>query len=70
VKVSDRAGQDLEADAIDLALSKSMEDLQRLLDWVLEADDPDEALRHVRRSKELLEEMESNLERVAGGEDG
>lgn len=70
MKVSDRAGQDLEADAIDLALSKSMEDLQRLLDWVLEADDPDEALRHVRRSKELLEEMESNLERVAGGEDG
>lgn len=67
MKVSENDGQDLEKDAIDLALEKSMEDLQTLLTWVLEAEDPDEALRHVRRSKELLEEMEDNLERVAGG---
>lgn len=65
MKVSDNEGQDLEQDAIDLALEKSMEDLQTLLGWVLEAEDPEDALRHVRRSKELLEEMESNLERVA-----
>lgn len=65
MKVSDRDGQDLEGDAIDLALEKSMEDLRTLLTWVLEADDPDEAIRHVRRSKELLEEMEANLQRVA-----
>ncbi len=64
MKVSDQAGADLESDAIDLALEKSMEDVQTLLRWVLEADDPEQALRHVRRSKELLEEMESNLERV------
>lgn len=65
MKVSDRSGQDLEGDAIDLALEKSMEDLQTLLTWVLEAEDPEAALRHVRRSRELLEEMEANLERVA-----
>lgn len=65
MKVSDQSGQDLEQDAIDLALEKSMEDLKTLLRWVTEADDPDEALRHVRRSKELLEEMEANLARVA-----
>jgi hypothetical protein len=65
MKVSDSEGQGLEKDAIDLALEKSMEDLQLLLQWVLEADDPGKALRHVRRSKELLEEMEANLERVA-----
>lgn len=64
MKVSDQPGGDLETDAIDLALDKSMEDLQTLLHWVLEADDAEEALRHVRRSKELLEEMEDNLERV------
>lgn len=69
MKVSDRAGQDLEADAIDLALSKSKEDLDLLMEWVSQADDPQEALRHVRRAIELLEEMEDNLERVAGTED-
>lgn len=65
MKVSDSEGQSLAKDAIDLALEKSMEDLQTLLHWVVEADDPEQALRHVRRSKELLEEMEANLERVA-----
>lgn len=65
MKVSDRNGQDLEQDAIDLALEKSMEDLKTLLHWVTEADEPETALRHIRRSKELLEEMEANLERVA-----
>lgn len=66
MKVSDQDGQDLEGDAIDLALEKSMEDLRTLLQWVLEADDPEQAIRHVRRSKELLDEMEANLQRVAG----
>ncbi len=65
MKVSEQPGADLESDAIDLALEKSMEDLQTLLRWVLDADDPEDALRHFRRSKELLEEMEDNLERVA-----
>lgn len=65
MKVSEDPGAGLESDAIDLALEKSMEDLQTLLRWVLDADDPEQALRHVRRSKELLEEMEDNLERVA-----
>lgn len=65
MKVSDRPGQDLEADAIDLALSKSKEDLDLLMEWVSQSDDPEEALRHVRRAIELLEEMEANLERVA-----
>jgi hypothetical protein len=64
VKVSDRGGQGLEEDAIDLALNKSMEDLKTLLNWVDEAEDPEEALRHVRRSKELLSEMEANLENL------
>lgn len=62
MKVSDREGQGLEEDAMDLALEKSMEDLKTLLHWVTEAEDPEEALRHVRRSKELLSEMEANLE--------
>lgn len=65
MKVSDHGGQGLEKDAIDLALKKSMEDLKKLLRWANETEDPDEALRHIRRSKELLEEMEANLERVA-----
>lgn len=64
MKVSDRGGQGLEEDAIDLALKKSMEDLKTLLRWVTEAEDPEEALRHVRRSKELLSEMEANLENL------
>jgi hypothetical protein len=65
MKVSDRGGQGLEEDAIDLALNKSMEDLKTLLNWANEAEDAEEALRHVRRSKELLEEMEANLEHIA-----
>ncbi|PSG96797.1 hypothetical protein BRD56_08420 [Thermoplasmatales archaeon SW_10_69_26] len=65
MKVSDRGGQGLEEDAIDLALKKSMEDLKTLLRWVTEAEDPDQALKHIRRSKELLEEMEANLETIA-----
>lgn len=65
MKVSDRSGQGLAEDAIDLALRKSMEDLKKLLTWANETEDPQEALRHIRRSKELIEEMEANLERVA-----
>lgn len=64
MKVSDRGGQGLEEDAIDLAMKKSMEDLKTLLRWVTEAEDPEEALKHVRRSKELLSEMEANLENL------
>lgn len=67
MKVSDRGGQGLEEDAIDLALKKSMEDLKTLLRWVTEAEDPEQALKHIRRSKELLEEMEANLETIAEG---
>jgi hypothetical protein len=65
VKASDRSGQGLQEDAIDLALRKSMEDLKKLLRWASETEDPEEALKHIRRSKELIAEMEANLERVA-----
>ncbi|MDX1612206.1 MAG: hypothetical protein R3185_07535, partial [Candidatus Thermoplasmatota archaeon] len=58
--------QDLEKAAIDLAIDKSMEDIQTLLRWVVESDDPGEAMRHIRRAKELLDEMEGNLSRLQG----
>lgn len=53
--------RDLKDAAVELALTKSMEDVQTLLRWVVETDDPREAIRHIRRAKELLDEMEGNL---------
>lgn len=56
-----RPPKDLQEAAVDLALQKSMEDVQTLLRWVVETDDPRESIRHIRRAKELLDEMEGNL---------
>ncbi len=64
MKVSQHDGQDLRKDAIDLALEKSMQDINTLLTWTVETESAKEALRHVRRCKELLDEMEDNLQRV------
>lgn len=55
---------DLQTEAIDLALDKSMEDLQTLLRWVMESDEPSEAVMHIQRARELLDEMEENLARL------
>ncbi|MGH7859307.1 MAG: hypothetical protein ACREQY_18430 [Candidatus Binatia bacterium] len=57
--------KDLQQAAIDLAIRKSLEDVETLLRWVREADTPREAIRHIRRSKELLDELEGNLSTMA-----
>lgn len=59
-----RTPKDLQEAAIDLALDKSMEDVQTLLRWVVEAEDPGQAVGHIRRAQELLEEIEENLVRL------
>ncbi len=49
-------------DALRLTVNKSLDDVATLLRWVVEAPDAKQKVQHVRRAREVLAELERELE--------
>lgn len=56
----------LRDDALNMSVNKSLDDVVTALQWASETDRPMEKLRHIEHALELLEDVRTNLEDLAG----